>query len=313
MSNSKHNDNTYAMSEQSSTDDEPGGESQSNLGSKPTPLTKKVKGGILRLLRFGKTNSLEEEVAELIEEHSGDRNVDAEERSILHNVIGMRDSTVDDVMIPRADIIAVENTATLDELKNVIISHEHTRTPIYKGSLDNVIGFVHIKDLVPFLGTAKEFDINTVLREILYVAPSMKVLDLLKQMRAKRVHMALVLDEYGGTDGLVTMEDLMEEIVGDIEDEHDEIEEEEIKQLDENTYEVNARISVEDLEEKLGVQLITDDEDEDFETVGGMIFFMLGHVPVNGEVVRHHCGYDFEILDAEPRRINKLLVRRVDD
>jgi CBS domain containing-hemolysin-like protein len=313
MSNSKQNDNTYAMSEQSSTDDEPGGEPQVE-GSKliPLPLTKKVKGGISRLLRFRHTNSLEEEVAELIEEHSGDKNVDAEERSILHNVIGMRDSTVNDVMIPRADIIAAENTATLDELKNVIISHEHTRTPIYKGSLDNVIGFVHIKDLVSFLGTTKEFDLNTVLREILYVAPSMKVLDLLKQMRSKRVHMALVLDEYGGTDGLVTMEDLMEEIVGEIEDEHDEVIEEEIKQIDENTFEVNARISVENLEEKLGTQLITDDEDEDFETVGGLIFFMLGHVPVAGEIVRHHSGYDFEILEAEPRRIKKLLVRKAE-
>jgi CBS domain containing-hemolysin-like protein len=169
---------------------------------------------------------------------------------------------------------------------------------------------VHIKDLLPLFGN-KDFDINTVLREILYIPPSMKSLDLLVKMRTKRVHMALVLDEYGGTDGLVTMEDLMEEIVGEIEDEHDDFEEEEIKEIDVNTFEINARIPVEYMEKRLGVRLMPDDEDEDFDTVGGLIFFMLGHVPEVGEVVKHPSGYDFEVLEADPRRIKKLLVRMV--
>ncbi|MCE3232390.1 MAG: tlyC [Rickettsiaceae bacterium] len=315
MSNTNYNTAKPKMSEKSSNDDDPGGESNSKnnvLGYhlEQIPLTSKVKGKIARFLNFKSTSSLEDEVAELIEEHSSDKSVDPEERSILHNVIGLRDSKVGDVMIPRTDIIAVENTATLEDIKQVIIDREHTRTPVYKGSLDNVIGFVHIKDLVPLLGTEKEFDINSVTREILYVPPSMKSLDLLVLMRSKRVHMALVLDEYGGTDGLVTMEDLMEEIVGEIEDEHDEIEEEEIRFIDDNTLEINARITVEELEEKLGTQLITDDEDEDFETVGGLIFFMLGHVPEIGEVVKHPSGYDFEVLDADPRRVKKLLVMK---
>jgi magnesium and cobalt transporter len=295
---------------------EPGGETlipvidTSEKIPKKQTLVYKVKTMMYRLLSRSFHDSLEEEVDELIESHGADgEQVSPEERSILHNVLGLSDSKVSDVMVPRADIIAVDRNISLEDFRQVIIKKEHTRTPVYKGSLDHVIGFVHIKDLIPLLGVATEFDINSVLREILYVPPSMKVLDLLVEMRAKRMHMALVVDEYGGTDGLVTMEDLMEEIVGEIEDEHDEIEEEEIKVISDGILEVNARVSVEDLERRLGVKLTVNIEDEDFDTVGGLIFFMLGHIPVIGETISHPSGYDFEILEAEPRRIKKLLVK----
>jgi magnesium and cobalt transporter len=312
MSNTTHNQqkSTPIVSDSA---DEPGGASRPDITPNPDedsfPFTQKVKGKIARLFNLRVANPLENELSNFIDGHSSDA-VFAEEQSILHNVIGLSDSKVSDVMIPRTDIIAVENTISIGELKQVIIDKEHTRIPIYKGSLDNVIGFVHIKDLLP-LFDKNEFDINNVLREILYIPPSMKTLDLLIKMRAKRVHMALVLDEYGGTDGLVTMEDLMEEIVGEIEDEHDDFEEDEIKVIDSNTLEINARISVELLERRLGVRLMPDEEDEDFDTVGGLIFFMLGHVPEVGEVVKHSSGYHFEVLEADPRRVKKIMVRKV--
>ncbi len=313
MSNTINNQQKSALMVNNSDDDPGGAAIRSDITPNPdedsSPFTQKVKGKIARLFNLRASNPMENELSNFIDGHSADA-VFAEEQSILHNVLGLSDSKVSDVMIPRTDIIAVENTISIEELKQVIIDKEHTRIPIYKGSLDSVVGFVHIKDLLPLFDKTG-FDINSVLREILYIPPSMKSLDLLVKMRTKRVHMALVLDEYGGTDGLVTMEDLMEEIVGEIEDEHDDFEEDEIKVIDENTLEINARIPVEDMEQRLGTRLMPDEEDEDFDTVGGLIFFMLGHVPEVGEIVKHPSGYDFEVLEADPRRIKKLLVRKI--
>lgn len=258
--------------------------------------------------------SLEDEVADLIDEHDPEgTQVGSEERSILHNVLGLSDTTVNDVMIPRADIVAVDHKATLDELKNIIIDKEHTRIPVYKDSLDNVVGFIHIKDLVSYLGVGakKTFSMHSILREILFVPPSMKVIDLLIKMQAKRVHMALVLDEYGGTYGLVTLEDLVEEIIGEIEDEHDKEELAEIKKIDNSSFEVNARMPVEELEKKLDIKLCSGDEAEDFDTLGGLVFYMLGHVPLKGEVIKHKAGIEFEVIEADPRRVSRLLVRQV--
>lgn len=280
-----------------------------HLADKKLHFFKKVASlfGIAPGLRGG--NSLEKEVAELIEEHDPDGvQVGSEEREMLHNVLSLRDVKVHDVMVPRTDIVAVEKNIRIDELQKAVIEKEHTRMPVYAGSLDNVIGFLHIKDLIAILGTRKKFDMDEVLREILFVPPSMKILDLLVKMRSKRVHMALVLDEYGGTDGLVTMEDLMEEIVGEIEDEHDEIDKHEIKKIDDHTIEVSARITIEELEERLDKKLKSADDPNDYDTLGGLVFFMLGKVPEQGEVVNHPCGLQFKIIEADPRRINRLTV-----
>lgn len=278
-------------------------------------FVKRTRGRLAKLIKFrNEPISLGDEVADLIDEHDPEgTQVGSEERSMLHNVLGLSDTKVRDVMIPRADIIAVDHKSTLDELKNIIVDKEHTRIPVYKDSLDNVLGFVHIKDLVSYLGVGakKTFSMQGILREILFVPPSMKVLDLLIQMQAKRVHMALVLDEYGGADGLVTLEDLVEEIIGEIEDEHDKEEFTEIQKVDSLSFEVSARMNVEELEKKLNISLCSGDESEDFDTLGGLIFYMLGHVPTKGEIIKHESGIEFEVIEADPRRVSRLLVRKV--
>lgn len=269
-------------------------------------FTKKVKCKLLRL--FGvRTESLENDVVELIEEHDPDgKQVGSEERNMLSNIFGLSDLKIEDIMIPRTDIIAVDDSSTLTSIRNTLVKQEHTRIPVYRESLDNVTGFIHIKDLIQFLSSKKQFSLKNILREILYVPPSMKVLDLLVKMRAKRVHMALVVDEYGGTCGLVTMEDLMEEIVGEIEDEHDEKEIFAMKEVEKGTFEVNARMEVEDLGSNLGINL----KNDDYDTIGGMIFFMLGRVPEPGEKITSKTGLVFEILDSDKRRIKKVLVKK---
>ena len=305
-----------SMTDIAPEDDDPGGSSPDALllngDSNKTSSLNKMRTWLARLLslKLSSSSSIEEEVADLIDEHDPDGSqVGSDERNIVSNVLGLSESTVSDVMVPRTDIVALDVGSTLDEVKKTIIEKEHTRTPIFNESLDRVVGFIHIKDVIPLFGSKNKFDINDILREILYVPPSMKILDLLRKMRAKRVHMALVLDEYGGTDGLVTMEDLMEEIVGEIEDEHDGEEEVGIEKVAKGVYEVNARSSVSDLEEKLKTRFKSDADNEDFETVGGLVFFMLGHVPEQGEVIVHSSGVSFEVLEADPRRVKKLLVK----
>lgn len=271
----------------------------------------KFRTKISKLLNGRSNYSIEDEVAELIEEHDPEgTQVGVEGRSILSNVLKLNDAKISEVMVPRTDIIAVDDKISLSDLKKILLDKEHTRMPVFEESLDKIIGFVHIKDVIHILGSKKSFNIKDVVREILFVPPSMKVLDLLVLMRNKRVHMAVVLDEYGGTDGLVTMEDLMEEIVGEIEDEHDEVETLEIKKIDNDLYEMNARVSVREVEELLDIKLKDESSDEDYETVGGLVFFLLGRVPEKGETVRHGSGYIFEVTDADPRRVKKLIVKK---
>ncbi len=258
-----------------------------------------------------KSNSLEEDVAELINEHDPDGTlVGTEERVIVHNLMGLSERTVSDVMTQRTDIVYIDYSVSLEELQKIVIETEHTRFPVCKNSLDNICGFIHIKDLIQVLSTRKDFQMDSIIREALYVPPSMKVVDLLVRMRNQRIHIAVVLDEYGGTEGLLTMEDIMEEIVGDIADEHDDIEEPDFIKLDENNYQVKARMEVRKLEEHMNVMFKTGDEDEDFDTVGGLIFFMLGRIPGKGEVIEHSSGIIFEVTDADMRKIKKLIVKR---
>lgn len=265
---------------------------------------------LFRTLGLRQSNSLEDEVAELIEEHDPEGvQIGDEERNILSNVLGLSDIKVSDIMIPRVNIVAAENNISLEDLRQLISDKEHTRIPVYKKSLDNVIGFVHIKDLIPFLGSKKRFIVEDVLREALFVPPSMKLRDLMVKMRLRRVHMAIVLDEYGGTEGLVTMEDVMEEIVGEIEDEHDEIEEPDIKKLSDSRYEVTAGIDIKELESLLERPL-KQNEDDDYESLGGLIFFLLGRIPKTGEKLTHPNQVSFTIADADERRINRVLVEK---
>jgi CBS domain containing-hemolysin-like protein len=261
--------------------------------------------------RADKGNLFKESIVEMIEEHSGSDNteISTEEKKILKNVLNFRDTKVSDIMIPRTDIVAIEQSITLEELTKTLINEEHTRMPVYKDSLDNVVGFVHIKDMIPILVNEKPFEIEKIIRELLVISPTMKNSDLLAKMRLSRVHMALILDEYGGTDGLVTLEDLVEEVLGDIKDEHDDSIEPEFIRLDENTIEANARLEISKLE-KLLSKTIEDKEDTDFDTIGGLLLSMVGYVPVNGEKIYHPSGIEFEILDSDPRRVKKILIRK---
>ena len=226
-------------------------------------------------------------------------------------------------MVPRAEIVAVEDITNLKDLVAIFKDAGHSRLPVFKDMLDEPVGMVHVKDLLPYLAfdargrTGKAYPdkkvIKNILRPVLFVPPSMAAEDLLRKMQAGRCHMAIVVDEYGGTDGIVTLEDLIEPIVGDIEDEHDE-REPEIKSLQDqqgNTYwEVDARVDIEDFEAVFGRDIATPEEDEEVDTLGGVVMSLAGRVPERGEIIRHDYGIEFEILDADPRRIKRVRVRQ---
>lgn len=256
--------------------------------------------------------TLKETLEEIIDEHDAqaEDHLEPEERVMLHNVLSFGETKVSEIMVPRTDISAVPADITLSELKAHILEQQHTRIPVYDNTLDKLLGFIHVKDLLPMIGGEIAFDIQAVIREVLFVPPSMRIIDLLVKMRHAGSHLAIVVDEYGGTDGLVTMEDLFEEIVGDIQDEHDEDEEQEdkITKTSEGIFEVNARIRIEKLEKELGLNLVTEEDDNEFDTLGGLIFFQLGRVPVRGEAVQHISGINFDIIEADPRRIKKVRI-----
>ncbi len=234
------------------------------------------------------------------------------ERVMLANLLRFGELRVNDVMVPRADIVAVDRAIALDELVRVMVEQGHSRLPVHRGNLDDVIGLVHVRDLLPFWGQAGPFEVERIVRRILFVPPSMRVIDLLMQMRTSRVHMALVVDEYGGTDGLVTIEDLVEEIVGDIQDEHDVEEGPMLVERPGQIIEANARAPIEDLEARLGVSLRAPDEEEDADTLSGLVSSFLGRVPVRGELITHPAGVEFEVVDADLRRVKRLRVRRIE-
>jgi CBS domain containing-hemolysin-like protein len=272
----------------------------------------------LRLLggrRNGDGHTLRETLEELIEEdeeETGQRGAEftEEERALLLNALSFGELQVLDVMVPRADVKAIDVSADIAQVVATMREAMHTRLPVYRNTLDEVIGMVHIKDLLPFWGDGEDFQLERIKREILFVPHSMRVLDLLLQMRDTGVHMAIVVDEYGGTDGMVTIEDMVEEIVGEIQDEHDKILPPQITELPDGALEADARVEVEELEERLGLSLLEEDRREDVDTLSGLIFTLLDRLPARGEVVRHPAGIEFEVLDADPRRIKRLRIIR---
>ncbi|MCA3351729.1 MAG: HlyC/CorC family transporter [Roseomonas sp.] len=288
----------------------------SEAGHKPG-LFWKIQG----MLRRKEAESIRDQVEELIERHEapsearpGDgqtTSLDAEERALLGNVLRLRGITAYDVMVPRADIMAIPESHSLTETIALIQTEGHSRYPVYRDGLDDIIGMVHIKDVFAAVGKEeKAFALADVLRRPLFVVPSIPVLDLLLQMRQARVHMALVVDEYGGIDGLITIEDLVETIVGDISDEHDEVEAQQITERPDGALDLDARTPIAAFEEKLGNVLTDEERAADIDTVGGLVFTLAGRVPAKGELVSHPSGLEFRILDADPRRIRRLRVRR---
>jgi len=285
------------------------------IGTRPNLL------GRLRQLvgRRQPEHSLRESIAGLVQEAAqaaqapGEpQELDRHERALIANVLRLRETTADDVMVPRADIVAIRQDSTLSEAIELIRNDGHSRLPVYREQLDDVVGMVHVKDVFAYVGRPEAFALQNILRKPLMVAPQMPVLDLLLQMRQQRVHLALVVDEYGGIDGLVTIEDLVETITGDIADEHDELEAPMITERPDGTMDLNARLSVDAFEQRVGAILTGDERDADIDTVGGLVFTLAGRVPAKGEVISHPSGIEFRILDADPRRIRRLRARRTE-
>ncbi len=235
--------------------------------------------------------------------------LDRQERVLIANVLRLRGTSVDDVMVPRADIVAMPVSISFEEALAFMKRENHSRLPVYGEQLDDIVGMVHVKDLVAYSGAADAFRLQSILRQPLMIAPQMPVLDLLLQMRLRRIHLALVIDEYGGIDGLVTIEDLVETIVGDIADEHDEPDVPMVVERPDGVLDIDARMPVEDFEARLGPILTEQERESDIETVGGLVFRLAGHVPARGEVLSHESGLQFRIMDSDPRHIRRLRVR----
>jgi magnesium and cobalt transporter len=260
--------------------------------------------------------SVRESIAELVQEAAAAPPIpgrlpelDRQERALIANVLRLRGTTADDVMVPRADIVAMRHDVTLDEAIDLLRREGHSRLPVYREQLDDIIGMVHIKDVFAYIGRPEAFRLEQILRRPLMVAPQIPVLDLLLQMRQARIHLALVVDEYGGIDGLVTIEDLVETIVGDISDEHDEVARPMVTERADGALDIDARLPVEEFEARVGPVLTEDEREADIDTVGGLVFTLAGRVPAKGEVLSHPSGCEFRVLDADARRIRRLRVR----
>ena len=257
--------------------------------------------------------SLRESLEEVIEEHEeAETSINPEERLMLMNILSFSEKRVDDVMVPRADITAIEIDTPLDQVVELFRTAVHSRIPVYRDTLDDILGVIHIKDLVQFWGAKGVVDLTRMTRNPLFVPPSMSVLELLLQMRASRRHMAIVVDEYGGTDGLATIEDVVEEIIGDIQDEFDVDSEPTMVVAPDGSIEADARARIEEFEQRIGYDLLPADEDDEIETLGGLVFAMLGRVPQRGEMVQHPCGLEIEVIDVDPRRIKRLRLRKIE-
>lgn len=251
------------------------------------------------------------------DDHAGHTETTPNPRPQTHGMINLRRMRVEDVAIPKADIIAVPNTITKTELVDLFRDTGLTRLPVYEGTLDTPIGFTHLKDFAlrhGFNGTGGKFDLGDMLRPLLFVPPSMTIGVLLTKMQTERRHMALVIDEYGGVDGLVTIEDLIEQVIGEIEDEHDAEEDQLWVQEKPGCYLAQAKAPLDEFEAEAGRKLTAheDVDTEDVDTLGGLVFMLSGHVPARGEVVTHPDGTEFEVVDADPRRIKRLRVRFVE-
>ncbi len=287
---------------------------------------------LLQHLRLKGRDSIREDLEEALDEIDGDDDAfSPQERAMLKNVLGFHRIRIDDVMVPRADIIAISLDTTLEDLFRLFQTAGHSRLPVYDENLDDPKGMVHIRDFLDYLGgklpetegvepdplALGKVNLSTtlreakILREVLFVPPSMPAVDLLVRMQATRTHLALVIDEYGGTDGLVALEDLVETVVGNIEDEHDEAPESMITPAGDNTYIADARASLEEVTEAIGFDLEGTAEGEEVDTISGFIVTLAGRVPTRGEVIPGPDDLEFEILDADRRRIKRIrIVRR---
>ena len=267
---------------------------------------------VLRLLRRPRGRRGSRETMDALvaaAELEGVSPITPQERFLIGNILKVHDRNAADVMVPRGDIVALDAEQPFADVVKCMVEQGHSRVPVYRETLDDVIGFVHVKDVLAPVADRRPGRLERLLRKVLFVAPSMPILDLLVQMRQARTHIAMVVDEFGGIDGLVTIEDLIEEIVGEIEDEHDEPEAPTLIERPDGTLIADARLPIAELEEQQGVRLRPVGEEEAVDTLGGLVFTLAGRVPKRGEVIAHPGGIEFEVLDADPRRVRRLRVR----
>ncbi|HEV2264187.1 MAG TPA: hemolysin family protein [Stellaceae bacterium] len=253
--------------------------------------------------------SLRDELEELIEEHREAEPIDPEERALLTNILRLHEVAAADIMVPRVDIVALPVDMPFAEAAKQMAAHGHSRLPLYRETLDDVVGVLHIKDLLPHVAAGTPVALDKIARKALFATPTLPVLELLKQMRASRIHLALVVDEFGGVDGLITIEDVIEEIVGEIEDEHDEIARPRVVARPDGTLIADARAPLSELAARVKAPLLPPDRAEGIDTLGGLVFALAGRVPGRGEVIPHPAGFSLEVLEADPRRVKRLRIK----
>lgn len=290
---------------------DPGSRAPRASGASEESLLTMIRDWFGALRRPRGPETVREALEELIEDRgaSSGEPIDANERLLLGNILHLRGLTASDVMVPRADIVAVESRGDLKSLLELFAHSGHSRLPVYRKTLDDVLGIVHIKDVMVAAQQQNPFALHRLVRRVLFVSPAMRVLDLLLDMRLKRTHMALVVDEYGGIDGLLTIEDVVEQIVGEIEDEHDRGVDPALTVRSDGVIEADARTAIEDFEALVG-PVLSEEERDDVDTLGGLVFFIAGRVPSRGELITHSSGLEFQVVEADPRRVKRLLVRK---
>lgn len=270
-------------------------------------------------------DAIEELIVERVEENpeAAATPIDANERLLLANVLRLRDVAAADIMVPRADIIAIDADTPMPDVIQMSIKEEHSRYPVFRSTLDDVIGMIHIKDLAQTMSeaaaatafegaedAAPQAKLGDLVRKVLFVSPAIRVLDLLMEMRLKRTHMALVVDEFGGVDGLVTIEDVVEQIVGEIEDEHDSEKEPELIEQPDGTSIADGRLTLANFEERFG-PTFNDEERGQADTLAGLVAQLAGRVPARNELVRHPSGIEFEVIEGDPRHVRRLRILKL--
>jgi CBS domain containing-hemolysin-like protein len=259
-------------------------------------------------------NSLRDAIEELIEEKSEDSKNESQiarhERMLISNILELRDLSVLDVMVPRADIVGIDITTSQEELYDILSTKPHSRLPVFESDLDNIVGILHMKDLVASIAKREPFNLKKLMREAMVVSPAMRVLDLMLQMRQSRIHIAMVVDEFGGIDGIITINDLIEAIVGEIDDDYTFETTPHLIERPDGSVIADARIDIEHFEEKYSA-FLTEEERDEVDTLGGLVIYICGHMPARGEIITHSSGMTFEILEADPRRINRLKIKNI--
>jgi CBS domain containing-hemolysin-like protein len=248
-------------------------------------------------------------LVDMLQEQDEEQPIDAHERTLLVNILKLHGQVASDVMVPRVDIMALDIDTPFAEAAKQIIEVGHSRVPVFRATLDDIVGMIHIKDLLPYAIDGRTPTLAEIARKPLFVAPTMLLLDLLLQMRLARTHLAIVVDEFGGTDGLVTIEDVIEEIVGEIEDEHDDADRPKLVARPDGTFLAPGRTPIEAIADHVDGALLPEGFEEGVTTLGGLVVALAGRVPARGDVVRHPLGFEFEVLDADPRRVKRLRVR----